>query len=261
MDLHLKDKVVVVTGGGTGIGRAIAEAFLREGAKVAVFGRREQPLADFLAGAEASGGTAYIEVLDVTDRAGVAAFADRVKEKLGEIDVWVNNAGSDIHNRFLEYTEEEYDAIVDLNLKSLFFAAQVAGRHMKGRGGVILNISSFAVGMPHANGVVYAATKAAVASITRSTAAALAPHGIRVVGIRPGMILTPLAAEQIKGEEDKYLQFIASKRFGTPEDIADPCVFLASDRASYVTGVDVEINGGKFAVQDCDLAWRLEASE
>ena len=259
MELHLENKTVVVTGGGTGIGKAIAREFLNEGCHVAILGRREAPLKEFADEMAQKGYELYYESCDVTKEEDVKAYADRVREKYGSLDVWVNNAGIGNNKKFLDFTGEDFDQMIAINMKAVFQCTQIAARIMKEQGGgVILNASSFNSKLAHANGVLYAATKAAVTSMTKSTAAALAPYGIRVLGYLPGMIVTPISEEMVRLHRDKFIRDIAIGRLGTPEDLAKPIVFLASDAASYMTGVDVEISGGKFAVQDCRMAWDME---
>lgn len=126
----------------------------------------------------------------------------------------------------------------------------------QGRGGVILNAESYAVKIPHAQGAVYAATKAAVQSFVRSFAANLAPYGIRVIGYIPGMIVSEISEESIRENRKLYTQNIAMQRLGRPEDLAKTLVFLASDGAGYISGTDVEIAGGKYAVQDSEFPWK-----
>ena len=259
MDLHLENKTVVITGGGTGIGKALAKEFLNQGANVAILGRREAPLREFHDEMAEKGFDLYFESCDVTRAEDVKAYADRVTARFGSLDVWVNNAGIGNNKRFLDFTEEDFDNMVSINMKAVFLCTQIAARIMKEQGGgVILNATSFNSKLAHANGVLYAATKAAVTSMTKSTAAALAPYGIRVVGYLPGMIVTPISEEMVRAHKDKFIRDIAIGRLGYPEDLAKPIVFLASDAASYITGVDVEISGGKFAVQDCRMAWDME---
>lgn len=259
MDLGLTGKVVVVTGGSKGIGSAIVREFFKEGAVVATFGRTEKALRTFAEELAKEGYDLYFEALDASKKSEVSAFAQRVKERFGSIDVWVNNAGTNRLGRFLDYSEEDYDYIMDINTKSVFLCTQIAGSIMKEQGGgVIINASSFATHMAQANSTIYAASKCAVASFTKSTAGALAPFGIRVVGYMPGVILTPLAYDMIKSDPEKYYKDIAMHRTGDPEEIAKPVVFLASPCASFITGVDLEIGGGKFAVQDCMMAYNME---
>lgn len=262
MDLNLKGKTVVITGGATGIGRAAAQEFLREGANVAVLGRRLEPLKEFAEEMAREGFDICYESCDVTDPEGVEAYARRVRERFGSLDVWVNNAGIAINKPFLDFTGEDWERISAINLKAVIDCTQIAARLMKEEGGgVILNASSFCARIPHANGVLYAATKAAVSNLTRSTAAALAPYGIRVVGYIPGMIVTPISEEMVAQYQEKFTKDIALGRLGRPEDLAKPLVFLASDAARYITGIDLEISGGKFTVQDCAMPWRFARGE
>ena len=262
MDLNLTGKTVVITGGATGIGRAAAQEFLREGASVAVLGRRLEPLEEFAREMALEGFTVYYESCDVTDPEKVEGYARRVREKFGSLDVWLNNAGVAVNKPFLDFTREDWEQICAINLRAVVECTQIAARLMKEQGsGVILNASSFCAKIPHANGVLYAATKAAVSNLTRSTAAALAPYGIRVVGYIPGMVVTPISEEMVAQYKEKFTKDIALGRLGRPEDLAKPLVFLASDAARYITGIDLEISGGKFTVQDCAMPWRFARGE
>jgi NAD(P)-dependent dehydrogenase (short-subunit alcohol dehydrogenase family) len=262
MDLHLKEKVVVITGGGTGIGKGLVKEFLEEGAQVCILGRRINPLVALHDEMALKGYDIFYRSCDVTNRQAVVAYVDEVLEKYGHLDVWINNAGIGINKKFMEFTDEDFDQIFATNLKAVFQCTQIAATAMmRQRKGVILNASSFNSKLAHANGVLYAATKAGVSSLTKSTAAALAPYGIRVLGYLPGMIVTPISEENVAKYKDKFIHDIALGRLGYPEDLAKPIAFLASDCASYMTGVDVEISGGKFAVQDCTLAWKFKEEE
>lgn len=258
MELGLQGKVVVITGGGTGIGRSAALEFLKEGATVAVLGRRLEPLKKLQEEAGTYRDRVYYESCDVTDPAALRAFAQGVYEKFGSLDVWINNAGISVDKPFLDFTQDDWNRVVSINLKAVFDGTQIAGEIMREQGGgVIINASSFCAKIPHANGVLYAATKAAVSNMTKSTASALAPYGIRVVGYIPGMIVTPISESMISQYKEKFTKDIALKRLGRPEDLAKPIVFLASDAAGYITGIDLEISGGKFATQDCDMPYRF----
>lgn len=258
MDLNLKGKSVVVTGGGTGIGEAAALEFAREGAQVSICGRRLDRLQEMARRAADQGLTIRYYQVDVTDTVALEAMAEQIVQEVGGIDVWVNNAGIAINRPVLEFTEEEYRKVVAINMDAVFFGSQIAARHMirQGRGGVILNAESYAVKIPHAQGAVYAATKAAVQSFVRSFAANLAPYGIRVIGYIPGMIVSEISEESIRENRKLYTQNIAMQRLGRPEDLAKTLVFLASDGAGYISGTDVEIAGGKYAVQDSEFPWK-----
>ena len=262
MDLNLRDKVVVVTGGSMGIGRAIVEEFLKEGAKVITCGRREEPLKKMKEEIREAGFDVDYEVCDVSDLPAVQNYLNIIMEKYGRIDVWVNNAGINILKMFMEYTPEEYDKIMNVNLKAVFFCTQAVAEKMKQTGGgVIINATSFNSQIAHANGIIYAMSKAGVTSFCRAAASSLAPYGIRIVNYLPGLISTPLAEELIHSNPEKYIKDVSLARPGRTEEVAKPVVFLASDQASYISGVDVEITGGKFSVQDCSMPWRYEAEK
>lgn len=260
MELNLKGKVAVVSGGATGIGKATVLEYLKEGVQVAVFGRRVNVLEEFAEECKELGYSLYYESVDAADPDRVAAFAENVFKRYGHIDIWINNAGISIDKEFTEFTQTDWNKIVSVNMEGVFHGIQIAAKYMKQiGGGVIINASSFASLIPHANGVIYAATKSAVSSMTRSTAAALAPWGIRVVGYIPGMIQTGISADFINAYRDKFTKDISLGRLGEPEDLAKPIVFLSSECAGYITGCDIQISGGKFAVQDCSMSWRMKA--
>ena len=260
MDLHLKGKVVAVTGGAAGIGRAAAEEFLKEGALLAVCGRTEARLEAFAAEMKEQGfPEVYTMQADVSSAEQMNAFAAGIRKRFGRIDVWVNNAGIAINKFFLDYTEEEWDRIQSINLKGVWNGCRAAAPYMQEQeSGVIINISSFAAKIPLADGPIYAASKAGVSSLTQTLAADLAPWGIRVMGVIPGMIRTAISEENIRVNEEKFVQAISMKRLGLPEDLAKPVVFIASDAAAYMSGFDIEITGGKFAAQNTDWPWQVK---
>lgn len=257
MDLNLAGKSVVITGGATGIGKETALEFCREGAKVSVCGRTMSKLRAMQKECADMGFAVDIYQVDVADTAEVEKMADDVAAKCGGIDVWINNAGIAIDKPAMEFTEEDYDKVMDIDLKGVFYGCRIAGRHMidQGRGGVIINASSFASKIPHCEGAIYAAAKSGVSSFTKTFAANFAPYGIRVVGYIPGMIQTGISADCISKNRDLYTANIAAQRLGVPEDLAKPLVFLASDACGYVTGFDMEISGGKYIVQDPKYSW------
>lgn len=263
MDLNLKGKSVVITGGATGIGKAAAREFLKEGANVAVFARRKEKVEAFIKEmSEAfSAEQLYGSTADVAEYEQVQSFAAAVTERFGTIDVWVNNAGIKIDKFLDEFTEDEWDRVTRVDHKGVWNGSRAAMAIMKPRrSGVIINISSFTSKMPHAGQGLYSSLKAAVSSLTRTMAGELAPYGIRVVGIVPGMIETDIAPD-IEKFYDKYVNDIAMRRLGQPEDLAKPIVFLSSDAAGYITGTDVEIAGGKFCIQNVPYAWEVMKSK
>lgn len=257
MDLHLNNKVVVITGGGSGIGGATGEEFLREGALLAICGRSEKKLKDYADTMAAKGyPDVFYECADVSVESDVTAFVQHVVEKFGKIDVWVNNAGIAINKYFLDFSEEDWNSVQGINLKGVWNCCRaVAPYMMEQKSGVIINISSYASKIPHSEGAVYAASKAAVSSLTKVLAADLAPYNIRVMGIIPGMIQCDISKDSIKENGASYVQNIAMKRLGMPKDLAKPIVFVSSDAAGYMSGFDMEITGGKYATQNTDWPW------
>lgn len=147
--------------------------------------------------------------------------------------------------------------MVQIDLEGVFFGTRIAADYMmRQKSGVIINASSFAALIPHANGAVYAVAKAGVSSLTKTSGASLAPYGIRVLGYIPGMIVTDIREHFVSEYHDKFVKDIPAGRLGTPEDLAKPVVFLTSDAARYITACDIEITGGKFAVQDVSMPWK-----
>lgn len=249
-ELGLQNKVVVITGGATGIGFAAAKEFARQGAHTAICGRSLDKLVMAQKEAAKEGLSLYIEALDVCEAEKLYSFGDHVCERFGGIDIWINNAGVAITKPLMEFTDEEWDTVMDLNLKSVFHGCRYAAGKMieQGRGGVILNAGSFQALMPAAGAVPYGASKAAVVNLSRTLAGELAVHNIRVLSYIPGVICTPMADAWMN--ETKQIQNIPSTRYGRPEDLADALVFAASERAAYMNGVHIDVTGGKFCVQN-----------
>lgn len=256
MELNLRDKAAVVTGGAKGIGREISRALLLEGCRVCMVGTDERALEQ--ARAEFSAlGECMAKVCDVTDARQIRELFDAVNAAYGRVDILVNNAGVLKPRRILEMSEAEWDRSLAVNLKSVFLCTQAAAPLMKERGGVIINASSFAALIPSVGQAAYAAAKIAVKSFTAVSAAELAPYGIRVLAYIPGVIATqlieplvqdPARAEKMRGD-------IAAHRFGDPAEVASVVAFLASEKAGYVSGCCVEISGGKLCVQNPAAAY------
>ncbi|GHV44988.1 short-chain dehydrogenase [Synergistales bacterium] len=252
MNLNLKDKVVVVTGGTAGLGKAIALGFAQEGCKLAICSRTSKRMEQGCAELKAVGCEFYSQQVDVTDISAIDSFAKNVSGHFGHIDIWINNAGANLLKRMMEITQEDWDYIFNTNLKSYFFATQFAIKDMveKGIRGTIVNVSSYASIIPALPQSLYGASKIAINSLTRSFAADCACHGIRVVAVAPGWIKTERAYETAGNTDMKLiLSEISQQRMAEPEEIAKPVVFLASDASSYITGTCLEISGGKFSVQ------------
>lgn len=245
----LKGQVALVTGASSGIGRATAEAMAREGARVGINYLKNRQGAE--AAAEAvrkSGGEALVIRADVTRAADVKAMVEEVRARWGRIDILVNNAGDLLarHN-LADMTEEYWDQIMALNLKSVFLCVREVWEEMAARkSGCIINVTSIAGrngGGPGA--AAYAAAKGGLITYTKGLAKELAPHGVRVNGIAPGIIATPYHERYSPPEMfQKYLAGIPLGRAGTSEEVADVMVFLASPSARYMAGETVEVNGG-----------------
>jgi len=236
-------KVVLLTGAGHGIGRAVAERFAAEGARVVVndvnAGRAEE-----VAGAIGGLGIAA----DVSSKAEVDAMFDRMLGELGTIDVLVNNAGN-IHaaRHFLEGDEEWWDRMLGVNLKGAYLCSLRAAHVMARKGsGVILSMSSGGETKAHRGNVAYDASKGGIEAMTRAMALDLAPYGVRVNAVVPGLILTyDLTLEQAVERG----QVVPMGRLGTPEDLAGPTVFLATEDAAYITGTCLVVDGGVLVQQ------------
>lgn len=252
MDMNLQGKTVVITGGGTGIGKAGALEFLKEGCNVCICGRRLEKLEQTKAEYAALGYDLMIRQADVTDYNAMAALADAVEAAYGQIDVWVNNAGSNHIKSLMDYDVEEFRDMTDAILVSVFSGSKIAAERMRkhGKGGVILNASSFSAVIPNAGRAPYSACKAGVSSLTRTFAAELAKDNIRVIAYVPGMTATEISAKNIELNGPALMKDIPMQRFGQAEDCAKLLVFLASDNASYINGTQIEVHGAKLCVQN-----------
>jgi 3-oxoacyl-[acyl-carrier protein] reductase len=245
------DRVVVVTGGSGGIGRAVCEGFAAEGAAVAVVDL-DQGACDATAAGLRGGGRARGYAVDVRDRDAVASLMKQVRDELGGLDVLVTLAGGSLGTpRALEEIEpDDVDLVVDVNVKGTFYCAQAAVAQM-GEGGAVVTVSSIGGRQPSpVTGVPYAASKAAVLGLTRRLAREVGPRGIRVNAVAPGLFLTgrlqAMYDEMPAAEREEVLAAIPLSRFPELREIVDPTLFLASPEASYVTGVVLDVNGGRF---------------
>ena len=247
---ELKEKIVVVTGAGRGIGRTIALDAARSGADVAAGSRTLNELKSLAEEIEKIGRNCFYHPLDVVDVASIQAFFDAVVAEFGRVDVLVNNAGYNKLGKILDYDEELYDQIVDANLKNVFFCSQIAARKMigAGNGGSIVNISSQAgvVGAPERGP--YSGAKGGVNNMTRTMAAEWAEFGIRVNAVAPTVTRSPLAEGALKASA-AFREAVRTKNLlrgdlAEPEEISGPVIFLASEAASMVTGHTLVVDGG-----------------
>lgn len=256
MELGLKGKVVVITGGTSGIGKASALHFAKEGCRVAVCGQNQVKIENVKHEFKQMGYELFAESVNVSDYGAMQIFSEHIINRWGGIDIWINNAGIYPNKQVISMDETEWDTVMNVNLKSVFFGCKIAATHMRERnGGVILNASSYTALVPSIGSGAYGATKAAILNLTRTLAAELAPWGIRVNAYIPGMIRTEMTKEAIAKGEQHLTEQVALKRLGEPEDIAGGLVFLASEAAGYITGTYLEISGGKLCVQNPNLAW------
>jgi 3-oxoacyl-[acyl-carrier protein] reductase len=246
--MRLSGKTALVTGASRGIGRAIALRYAAEGAfVVANYAGNEAAAGETLAAIASAGGSAVLSRFDVGDAAQVDAAVKALVAERGRIDILVNNAGVTRDNLLMRLTEEDFDAVVRTNLKGTFLVTKVVSRQMiRQRGGRIVNMSSVVGEMGNAGQSVYAATKAGILGFTKAMARELASRAITVNAIAPGFITTDMTQSLPEATRKEFAERIPLGRFGTPEEVAEVALFLASDAAAYVTGQVVGINGGMY---------------
>jgi len=255
MGQRLNDKNAIVTGGARGMGFAIAKALFREGARVAILDVDEKGAAEAVRQLDEKQGRVIGRKIDVTQSSDVRPFVQEMKRLWGSVDILVNNAGGALNTPYIleEIKEKDWNLVVDVNLKGAFLCCQVVIPEMvKQRGGVIVNISALA-GHWRASlaGVQYTAAKAGVEGLTRQLAYDWGKAGIRVNAVAPTVTMTGdriLSLWDNKSEEEKkkVLSNIPLGRLGTPEEVASVVVFLASDESSYVTGITIDVSGGRY---------------
>jgi NAD(P)-dependent dehydrogenase (short-subunit alcohol dehydrogenase family) len=244
----LEGTVTVVTGAGSGIGRAIAIGHAEAGAAVALLGRRKALLEETRQQIDSLGGQALVSVVDITDGEGLAAAADLVTTRLGAIDHLVNAAGTTHRGPTVEVTRQAWDEVLTTNLTGTFLACRVFGEHMLRRGrGSILNIASLASVLAAPGRTAYGASKAGVAQLTRQLAVEWADRGVRVNCLMPGFIRTPMLDSLLaSGRVDapRLLERTPMRRFGETLEVVGPAVFLAGPWASFITGASIVVDGG-----------------
>jgi NAD(P)-dependent dehydrogenase (short-subunit alcohol dehydrogenase family) len=246
----LSGRVAVVTGGGTGLGKGMAAGLAQAGALVVLASRRQSVVDQAAEEIRVTGGKAVGAALDVTRTQSLPGFFESVVKRHGRLDILVNNAGTNRRAPALEYSEEDWDTVMDLNLKAVFFCCQAAARIMKDRGsGKIINTASLSSTYTSLNQAAYAPSKGGIKLLTQHLALELAPFRINVNAIGPGWYRTPLNDDLFRDEAwaRAVVAMTPWGRVGTPEDLMGAVIFLASRASDYVTGQVIYVDGGMLA--------------
>jgi 3-oxoacyl-[acyl-carrier protein] reductase len=243
--MKFKDKIVLVSGSTRGIGKAIAESFAKEGATVIIIGRNKEAAAKTAQEICRRGLKAEGYGCDVTNAENVTEIVQIVIDKYKGVDILVNNAGITKDNLLLRLSEHDWDEVISINLKGAFNCSKAVLKPMlKAKSGRIINISSIIGIIGNVGQANYAASKAGMIGLTKSTALEIASRGITVNAIAPGYIETDMTAQLSEATREKMLKDIPLGKFGSAEDVAQTCLFLASDEASYITGQTIVVDGG-----------------
>ena len=247
--MSLTGKVAIVTGGNSGIGRAIALELAKQGAKIVInYIVHPEAAAELEAQIAAAGGQAVGVRADVSKVVELQALVDSSVKAFGRLDILVNNAGVETRTSLLDTTEEQYDRVLDINLKSAFFATQIAAKQMitQGGGGRIINITSVHDDWPMPGNTAYCLSKGGMRMLTRTAGLELAPHNILIVGVGPGAVATPINTSTMQDPAllKKLNDAIPLGRIARPEEIASVVAFLADAGASYMTATTVFADGG-----------------
>jgi glucose 1-dehydrogenase len=247
---RLAGKVAIITGGARGIGRAVAEAMVAEGASVAIGDLSGDGAAEAAEAIRAAGGTAIGRPADVSVRRDVEALVDAAEAELGLASIAFCSAGitgAGGPTGFLELADDEWDRIMEVNLRGTFLTSQIVAQRLVAadEGGSLITVSSVGAQRPMFGAPAYHTTKAAIAGLTRAMAVNLAHHGIRANGIAPGYIATQMMLDLLDDDgREQILSRVPAARFGLPTDVAGAAVFLASDESAYVTGQVLHVDGG-----------------
>ncbi|MCC6288155.1 MAG: SDR family oxidoreductase [Chitinophagaceae bacterium] len=241
----LTGKKILITGGGKGLGFAIAGTMVQHGGEVIITGRNEQQLKE---ACETIGALCTYHVFDLTDNQSIPAFVEVIEQIHGPVDVLVNNAGINMKKDMMDVTDEEFESVIKTNQSAVFsLSREFAKKMVQRKSGVILLISSMAsqYGIPKV--IAYTASKSAIEGMTRAMAVELSPLGIRVNCIAPGFIETDMSSKALNGDPErkqKVLSRTPMAKLGKPEDIGYAAVFLSSDAANYITGIVLPVDGG-----------------
>ncbi len=243
--MRLKDKVALVTGGARGIGQAIAMTFAKEGADIVVADVNLEIASKTALEIEGLGRKALALEMDVTNYEKVEEGINKILDKMGKVDILVNNAGITKDNLVLRMSQAEWDAVINVNLKGTFNCIKAVSRPMvKQRSGRIISIASIIGLMGNPGQANYAASKAGIIALTKTIAKELASRNINANAVAPGFIQTEMTAKLPEDIKKRMLEAIPLAKLGTPQDVANLCLFLASDESSYITGQVITIDGG-----------------
>jgi 3-oxoacyl-[acyl-carrier protein] reductase len=243
--MRLKDKVALITGGARGIGRAIALTFAKEGADIVVADVNLEIAQKTAMEIEVLGRKALALEMDVTSYEKVEEGINKILDKMGKVDILVNNAGITKDNLLLRMSQADWDAVINVNLKGTFNCIKAVCRPMiKQRSGRIISIASIIGLMGNPGQANYAASKAGIIALTKTVAKELASRNINANAVAPGFIQTEMTAGLAEDIKKKMLEAIPLAKLGTPGDVANLCLFLASDESSYITGQTITIDGG-----------------
>jgi 3-oxoacyl-[acyl-carrier protein] reductase len=243
----LSDKVAIITGASRGIGRLIAVALAAQGAKIVASARNAEALETLTAEIKALGGDALAVIADVSVEADANNLIDRAVVTYGKVDILINNAGITRDGLLLRMKNDDWDAVLDTNLKGAFLCTRAAAKYMsKQRSGRIINISSVVGEMGNPGQANYCASKAGLLGLTKSVARELARRNVTVNAVTPGFIVTDMTEDMTDKAREALIEQIPLGRLGEAEDVANAVLFLASDKSSYITGQVLGVNGGMY---------------